>query len=84
MRDISLPDLHGNEHVIVAERFGNAHTQDSGWESPEWEKEVVDGVELVNEDDFALFGEGVPLVKVRGRGETIAALVFGDSLGEAG
>jgi len=84
MRDISLPDLHGNEHVIVAERFGNAHTKDRGWESPEWEKEIVDCVELVNEDDFARFGEGVPLVEVWGRGKTIATLVFGDRLGETG
>lgn len=84
MRDIPLPNLQRNEHVIVAKSFGDARAQDSGWESPEWEEEVVNGVELVDEDDLARFGESVPLVKVWGRGEAIAALVFGDDLGETG
>lgn len=84
MRDIPLPYLHRNEHVIVAERFGDARAQDSRRESPEWEEEIVDGVELVNEDDLALFGKGIPLVEVWGRGKAISALVFGDGLGEAG
>lgn len=80
MCDVPLPYLHANEHVIMAERFGNTRTQDSRWESPEWEEEVVDGVKLINKYDLVRFGEGVPLVEVWGRREAIAALVFGDGL----
>lgn len=84
MGDISLPDLDSNKHVVMAECFGNARAQYGRWESPEWEEEIVDGIKLVNEDDLALFGKGVPLVKVWRWREAIAALVFADSLGETG